>query len=105
MPPHEARSKFCMHKATATPARTELVKPYEPTSAERRVLDAQRSRRQQQRLPIRARASMKGDAVSLQPDHADAGFGHLLLMDALGTTQVDFSDGLLAQLANVATKG
>ena len=87
------------------PATTELMKPYEPTSAERRVLEAQRSRRQQQRLSIRATASMKGDAVSLQPDHADAAFGHLLLMDALGTTQPDFSDGLLAQLANAATAG
>ena len=92
-------------KPKATPATTELVKPYEPTAAERQALEAQRSRRQQQRLPIRARASMKGDAVSLQPDHADAAFGHLLLMDALGTTQPDFSDGLLAQLANAATKG
>jgi hypothetical protein len=26
-------------------------------------------------------------------------------MDSLGTTQLDFSDGLLAQLANAATKG
>ena len=94
-----------MHKAKATPATTELVKPYEPTAAERRALEAHRSRREQQRLPIRARASMKGDAVSLQPDHADAAFGHLLLMDSLGTTQPDFSDGLLAQLANAATKG
>src|SRR3982074_1342587 len=93
-----------MHKAKAA-ATTELVKLYEPTAAERRALEAQRSRRQQQRLPIRARASMKGDAVSLQPDHADAAFGHLLLMDSLGTIQVDFSDGLLAQLANAATKG
>ena len=48
---------------------------------------------------------MKGDAVSLQPDHADAAFGHLLLMDALGTTQPDFSNGLLTQLANAAAKG
>src|ERR1700737_4502095 len=58
-----------------------------------------------QRLQIRARVSMKGDKVSLQPDHADAGFGYLLLMDSLGTTQLDFSDGLLAHLANAATKG
>jgi hypothetical protein len=94
-----------MHKAKATPTTTELVKPYEPTAAELRTLEAQRSRRQQQRLPIRARASMKGDEVSLKPDHADAAFGHLLLMDSLGTTEVDFSDGLLAQLANAATKG
>jgi hypothetical protein len=94
-----------MHKAKATPATTELAQPYEPTATERRVLEAQRSRREQQRLQIRARASMKDDEVSLQPDHADAVFGHLLLMDALGTTQPDFSNGLLAQLANAATKG
>jgi hypothetical protein len=93
-----------MQKAKAT-ATTELVKPYEPTAAEQWALEAQRSRRQEQRLQIRARASMKGDEVSLQPDHADAGFGHLLLMDSLGTTQLDFSDGLLAQLANAAAKG
>jgi hypothetical protein len=89
-------------KATAT---TKLVKSYEPTPAEQRALEAQRSRRQQQRLQIRAKASMKGDKVSLQPDHTDAGFGHLLLMDSLGTTRLDFSDGLLAQLANAATNG
>ena len=94
-----------MAKAKATPVTTELAKSYEPTVAERRALEAQRSRRQQQRLQIRARASMKGDELSLQPDHVDAAFGHLLLMDSLGTTQVDFSDGLLAQLANAAIKG
>jgi len=81
------------------------VKPYEPTSAEQQALEAQRSRRQQQRLQIRVRASMKVDEVSLQLDHADAAFGHLLLMNSLGTTQPDFSNGLLAQLANAATKG
>jgi hypothetical protein len=92
--------------AAATPATTELVKPYEPTVAEQRTLEAQRTRRQQERLQIRVRASMKGDEVSsLQPDHADATFGHLLLLDSLGSTRVDFSAGLLAQLANAATKG
>ncbi len=94
-----------MAKAKATPVTTELAKSYEPTVAEQRALEAQRSRRQQQRLQIRARASMKGDELSLQPDHADAAFGHLLLMNSFGTTQVDFSDGLLTQLANAATKG
>jgi hypothetical protein len=93
-----------MQKAKVT-ATTELVKPYEPTAAEQWALAAQRSRRQQQRLQIRAKASMKGDKVSLQPDHADAGFGYVLLMDSLGTTQLDFSDGLVAQLANAATNG
>lgn len=48
---------------------------------------------------------MEGDEVSLGPDHADTAFGHLLLMDALGSTRTDFTDGLLAQLANAAAKG
>lgn len=94
-----------MGKAKATPATTELVKPYEPTAEEQRALEAHRDRRQRQKPQIRARVSIKGDAVSLRPDHADAAFGQLLLMDALGTTQLDFSDGLLTQLANAATKG
>src|ERR1700704_6237353 len=105
MPHTKSVRQTRMPKAKATPATTELVNPYEPTAAERRALEAHRSRREQQRLQIRARPSMKGGAVSLQPDHADAAFAPLLLMDSLGTTQVDFSDGLLAQLANAATKG
>ena len=48
---------------------------------------------------------MMDNNVSLEPDHADEAFGHLLLMESLGTTQPDFSIGLLAQLANAATKG
>ena len=48
---------------------------------------------------------MEGDEVSLGPDHPDTAFGHLLLMDALGSTRTDFSDGLLVQLANAAAKG
>ena len=94
-----------MRKTKATPATTELKKPYEPTAAERRTVEAQRSRRQQERLQIRARVSMEGDEVSLGPDHPDTAFGHLLLMDALGSTRTDFSDGLLVQLANAAAKG
>ena len=48
---------------------------------------------------------MKDNKVSLRPDHPDEAFGHLLLMEALGTTQLDFANGLLMQLANAATKG
>ena len=48
---------------------------------------------------------MKGDVATISPDHPDAKIGHLLLMKALGTTEWDFIDGLLAQLANAATKG
>jgi hypothetical protein len=62
--------------------------------------------RKEKSLPSpRMKVSMKGDVATISPDHPDAGIGHLLLMKALGTTESDFIDGLLAQLANAATKG
>jgi hypothetical protein len=93
------------HRGCETPPSIKLVESYEPTAKERRALKAYRNRQHQQKLQIRAKATMTGNKVSLQPDHADAAFGQLLLMDSLGTIQLDFSDGLLAQLANAATKG
>jgi hypothetical protein len=51
------------------------------------------------------KVSMKGDVATISPDHPDAGFGHLLLMETLGASEPDFIDGLLGQLANVGTKG
>jgi hypothetical protein len=48
---------------------------------------------------------IKGDVATISPDHPEAGTGHLLLMEALGTTEPDFVDGLLKQLANVGTQG
>ena len=101
----DGEGNSAMRKVKATPATTELVKPYEPTAEERRAVEVHRDRRRRQRLQIRAKASMKGEVVSLEPDHVDAAFGELLLMDALGTTQLDFSHGLFAQFANAATKG
>jgi hypothetical protein len=39
-------------------------------------------------------------AVSIAPDHPDKLVGQMLLMDALGTADIDFYRGLLHQLAN-----
>jgi hypothetical protein len=94
-----------MKKAKAISAAKECVTRYEPTAKERRVLKAQRELREQQKPQVRVKAQMKQDRVSFSPDHADEGFGHLLLMDSLGTTQLDFPNGLLGQLANAASKG
>src|SRR5215211_3494658 len=87
-----------MRNAKPAPATTELVKPYEPTAKERDAVEAYRDRQKRERPQIRAKAS-------LEPDHPDTAFGHLLLLTALGSTQTDFSLGLLAQLANAASKG
>ena len=38
-------------------------------------------------------------------DHREPALGQALLMEAIGTTEPDFLDGLLGQLANAGTKG
>jgi hypothetical protein len=83
----------------------DLSKPYEPTPHERAAAEAYFARKEKSLPSPRMKVSMKGDVATISPDHPDAGIGHLLLMKALGTTELDFIDGLLAQLANAATKG
>jgi hypothetical protein len=80
----------------------DLTKPYEPTPHERAVAKAYLEK---SRPSPGTKVSMKGDVATISPDHPDAGIGHLLLMERLGTTEPDFIDGLLGQLANAATKG
>jgi hypothetical protein len=53
--------------------------------------------------PIKV-ANEKGIA-KLAPDHPEPEIGQLLLMEALGTTDPCFLNGLLGQLANVGTQG
>ena len=40
------------------------------------------------------------DKSRLVPDHGDEVIGKLLLADALGAADLDFSNGLISQLAN-----
>jgi hypothetical protein len=47
------------------------------------------------------RLKPSGDPPRLGIDHADRRMGHILLMNALGTADDDFADGLLSQLANL----
>jgi hypothetical protein len=50
--------------------------------------------------------AVKADGrLTLKPDHPDEATGQLLLMEALGTTDLDFSMGLIGQLANAGSKG
>jgi hypothetical protein len=94
----QPRAHGAQRRATGLPSTTEPTKPYEPTAKERSAVEAYRDRLRRQRPQIRARAS-------LEPDHPDPAFGHLLLLTALGSTQIDFGLGLLTQLANAASKG
>ena len=82
----------------------ELVKPYEPTPYERRTLDTMRARNAEKPLAPRMKVTNKDDSVTLAPDHADPSIAHVLLLEALGTRDPDFLNGLLKQLCN-ASKG
>jgi hypothetical protein len=82
-----------------------LTKPYEPTPHERAAAKAYLNRKEKMPPSPRMKVSMNGDVATISPDHPAAGIGNLLLMEALGTTEPDFKDGLLGQLANAATKG
>ena len=53
----------------------------------------------------RLKAIKDGDRSRLAPDHPDETVGHLLLMEALGTTDFDFYHALLGQFANVGSQG
>ncbi len=46
-----------------------------------------------------------GGVPQVLPDHPDIAVGQILLMEALGTTELDFLRGLLGQLANAGSQG
>jgi hypothetical protein len=48
---------------------------------------------------------LKGQATTISPDHPDDLVAQMLLMDALGTGNLDFYHGLLNQLATASSKG
>ena len=49
--------------------------------------------------------STNDDATGIKLDHADQGVGSRLLLEATGTTDVDFLAGLIQQLADVGRSG
>jgi hypothetical protein len=56
------------------------------------------------RVP-RVKVSKGGDGPTITPDHPDDTIGRLHLMEALGTTDWDFSNSLLSQFANASSRG
>jgi hypothetical protein len=53
----------------------------------------------------RVKAIKNGSSSTLVPDHPDDATGYFLIMEALGTTDLDFTVGLLGQLANAGSQG
>ncbi len=76
---------------------------YLRTPREAAALDKFRKGRAERAPSVKA--VKRGDHSSLVPDHPDEATGSFLLMEALGTTDLDFFNALLSQLGNAGSKG
>jgi len=81
------------------------AKPYEPTTQERNALEAQFDRRRKRKPAPSMKVSMTTNGASLSVDHVDEAVGNTLLMESLGTADLDFLNGILGQLVNVGSRG
>jgi hypothetical protein len=86
----------------AVPAETP---PYEPTQPERKALKAYAALKAENPLAPRMKVSEKDGTPELQPEHPNNAIAYVRIMEALGTRDYDFLDGLLTQIANIAGTG
>jgi hypothetical protein len=82
-----------------------VEKTYEPTRNEEKALAALGARRNRRNPAPPIKVSNEKGVTKLAPHHPDPTTGDLLLMEAIGTADPYFLDGLLRQLANVGTQG
>ena len=71
----------------------QVAKPYEPKPEERAAVEALFSRQKEKPPAPRMKVSKKGGVAQVLPDHPDLAVGAILLMVALGTTELDFLNG------------
>ncbi len=87
-------------------SKTGLAKPYEPTKAERGILARYLDRVDEKPLAPRVKVTKTLDGVAQTAvDHPEPLLGQALLMETLGTTDLDFVSGLLGQLVNAGSQG
>jgi hypothetical protein len=89
---------------TQSPKKSPPAKRYEPTPEERTAVHAFFARKKQTPPSASLKVSEKEGATEISLDHPEPGTGTLLLMHALGTTEWNFANGILNQLANASTK-
>ena len=92
-------------RAQRKPKWKAVTKPYEVTPEERVAVKAMAARKKELPVAPRVKVSEKGGVAQVLPDHPDLAVGAILLMAALGTTEPDFLNGLLGQLANAGSRG
>ncbi len=83
----------------------DVAKPYELTPQEREGMEVYRARQKERNPAPRMKVTEKKGVSQISLDHPDRAVGHVLLMEALGTVELDFLHGLLGQLANAGSEG
>ena len=94
-----------MSTPVAAKPETPVAKKYQPTPEEFAVVEGMRARSRARPQSAKIKVSKDGGAVSVAPDHPDWATGWLMLVNALGTTDFDFADGLVSQLLNAGSQG
>jgi hypothetical protein len=83
-----------------------LAKPYEPAPDERAAVEAHLARKKvTPPAPRIMNVAQKDGVMSATLDHPDPSIGHVVLMEALGTVDPDFLDGLVGELAHAVMQG
>ncbi len=105
--PKKAANRGSAKQRTAPKKPTEkaVTKPYEPTPEERAVMEAYLARKKETTPAPRMKVTEKKGVSEISTDHPEPALGQTLLMKAVGTTNVDFLEGLLRQLVNAGSQG
>ena len=74
---------------------------YEPNPSELKAAEAYRAARAKAAPSVKVEVTGKNE-VDIRVDHPDRAIGGVALMQALGTTDPDFYNGLLSQLVNAS---
>ena len=77
---------------------------YEPTKQDLAVL-RERIKKIRAEWTPRVKVSKRGELPTITPDHPNETIGLVLLMKALGATDMNFLNGFLGQLANAGSHG
>jgi hypothetical protein len=97
---------FWKHASMSANAPSRAIdNPYEPTPSEGKALETLRARHKDRTPAPRIKVANEKGVAKLALDHPEPVVGQSLLMEALGTTDPCFFDGILGQLANVGTQG
>ena len=91
--------------APKKPPEKAVANPYAPAPNERASMDALIAEAKETPFPPRMKVTKNDGVARFEVDHPNQAVGFALIMNALGTTDSSFLDGLLVQLANAGTHG